>query len=146
LVLLPEKPEGLTGQTGQGVFNGQIVLLEYTVTPATIKPGGTLTIRLDWATRSVLGEDFTIFTHLVDAQGKMIGQIDRQPAEGDWPTSLWLPNQIWHDSYTLTLTPDAPAGPAYIEIGFYRLADGTRLPLDAGGDTLRLGTDVEVQP
>lgn len=144
LNVVPRVPESAVGQPALATFGDQIVLLGYHVTPTTAQAGQVLDITLDWTATQKPAEDFTIFTHLVDAQGQLAGQMDRQPANGGWPTTRWVPNQVWHDHYTLPITAVTVAGPAHLEIGFYRLADGSRLPLAGGGDAFQFPIAVQL--
>ena len=50
---------------------------------------GLLKYRLYWRALGTPAEDYTVFAHVLDADGKLIGQADSQPFDGDYPTSVW---------------------------------------------------------
>ncbi len=50
---------------------------------------GEVRYRLYWHALKDGGEDFTVFAHVLDADGTQIGQGDSQPFGGDYPTSAW---------------------------------------------------------
>jgi 4-amino-4-deoxy-L-arabinose transferase-like glycosyltransferase len=104
--------------------------------PPTLERG-TLTYRLHWQVLKQPAEDFTVFAHLLDANGRLIGQGDSQPFDGDYPTSWWRAGETFVEERTLPLTTGSlPAG-AKLGIGLYRLADGSRLPvIDAAGQAM----------
>ena len=88
---------------------------------------------LHWSALQRPPEDYTVFVHLLDSQGRMITQWDSQPLNGDYPTSWWQPGETVLDTRILPLPDDLPAGAYRLAIGLYRSVDGTRLPVrDAG--------------
>jgi len=102
-----------------------------------------LQLTLYWQSLAPVLQSYTVFTHLVDAQGQIVTQQDQQPQAGQMPTTDWLPGDVVRDEYTLILPPGAPPGPYHLEMGMYELATLERLPMfDAHGqpmgDHLRL--------
>jgi hypothetical protein len=94
---------------------------------------GVLTYRLYWRVRQALPEDYTVFAHVLAADGEQIGQGDGQPFAGDYPTSIWRPGEVLMEERSVLLEGDASRAAALV-IGLYRLSDGARLPvLDAQG-------------
>ncbi len=93
--------------------------------------GGIKVIELAlwWQARRPVAEDYTVFAHVLDSAGRRIGQRDSQAGAGFRPTSSWLEGEMVVDRLGL-LVPDA-AWPErhHIEVGLYRLADGSRLPI-----------------
>ncbi len=93
---------------------------------------------------SGLGENYTVFTHLLDAEGQMLAQDDSQPMRGFYPTAEWKKGEVVRDQHVLLIPPKAPAGQYSVEVGMYLAATGARLPLvdEAGhpiGDSIPLG-------
>jgi hypothetical protein len=80
------------------------------------------------------------------ANGNFIwGQVDREPLDGQAPTTTWAPGAIIADRYAIPVAADAPPGVYRLAAGLYGLVDGARLPvyhLDgaAQGDAVQLGT------
>ena len=125
-------------------FGDQIELLRATA-PATARAGEPLPITLQWRARSAPSADYTIFVHLVAANGTLLAQQDQPPQAGFFPTSAWRAGWPVDDSITLELPADAPAGTAQLLIGLYERATGARLPVAAGGDSFPAAT-VEIIP
>jgi hypothetical protein len=78
-----------------------------------------------WTTTATPPEAYTIFVHVLDVQGNLIGQADGPPLNGDYPTDWWSPGETIVDSRPLPLPPEADR----VTIGLYRLSDQTRLPI-----------------
>jgi hypothetical protein len=96
-------------------------------------PGERMFIDLEWHVLAQMGEDYTTFVHLVDAEGRMVAQGDSQPLRGLHPTSNWLPGEIVPDTYAIPI-PYVPGGVYRIEVGLYRRAGLQRITvLDPGG-------------
>ena len=92
-------------------------------------------LTLHWHMQKTVNEDYTLFIHLIDEQGTLVGQIDGQPFNGNYPTSWWQKGERIIDLYPL---PSMPKGKYQIMIGWYRLADGMRLPVVSGiGNVVR---------
>jgi hypothetical protein len=80
----------------------------------------TLSVTLYWQVGSTTpAEDYTTYIHLVDANGTGLAQNDHRPGGEFYPTSLWAPAETLHDSHTLTLPADLPAGEYALVVGLY---------------------------
>jgi hypothetical protein len=104
---------------------------------------GALELTLYWQASTQPPHDYQVFVHLLDSDGRMVGQNDGPPVNGYYPASTWLPDQIIPDTHRVLLPAGNP--PAEVAIGLYDLTSGQRLPaLDAGG--ARLPDDALVIP
>jgi len=113
----------------------KVSLIGYKVDKAELRPGEEIRLTLYWRAEAEMGADYTVFTHLIDEQSNIWGQMDSQPLEGDYPTSFWDIGEIIEDEYTLAIHEDAPTGLCRLEVGMYELATGNRLPiLDEAGE------------
>jgi hypothetical protein len=83
--------------------------------PANPSSSQPITLALYWSTSSPLQNDYTVFVHIFDSQGKRVAQADAPPLTGDWLTSMWQVNRVVIDPHTFTL----PAGQYTIRIGLY---------------------------
>ncbi len=91
-------------------------------------------LALWWESLAPLPANYTVFVHLVDADGETIANADAPPLSGGFPTSLWQPGDIVSDTYTLTL-PDPHA--AYtLKLGWYDPQTGWRLEAVQEGNLL----------
>jgi len=96
-----------------------------------------------WECLQAPHQDLTLFVHLLGSAGDIRSQVDVQPLDGDYPTSLWERGEIIEDHISLPLPRDAAVESCSLRLGWYHLADGQRLRLldNAGtnaGDALDL--------
>jgi mannosyltransferase len=119
--------ESFITQPAEADFGGQAQLLGMS------QVSGTELI-LFWQALSAMETNYTIFVHLLDADGETLVNADHQPPR---PTREWRPGQAIPDRVSLALSPDLPTGEYWIEIGLYDADDPalSRLPLgDGSGD------------
>jgi hypothetical protein len=115
------------------LFDERVELVGYDFTPVAAGDGATLELVLHWRCLQPLPAGYTIFVHLVNAQGETIAQADGQPLEGAFPLDYWRAGDVVRDVRRLTL----PAGDGHalgINLGFYHTASGERLPVRYGAD------------
>jgi hypothetical protein len=89
-----------------------------------------------------LPADYTVFVHLRNTEGTTVAQRDRQPLDGAYPTSQWLPGETVIDPISMPLPKNLPSGQYVLYIGLYRLDTLERLTVtnDATGENaVRLG-------
>ncbi|MBP7694781.1 MAG: hypothetical protein KA764_22855, partial [Anaerolineales bacterium] len=90
--------------------------------------GGTLRLTLYWRAGQALPADYTVFAHLVDAQGAAVAPpADAPPLAGDWPTTAWQPGQVVVDERLIALPPDLPPACCDLRLGWYDPVSGARL-------------------
>mgnify|MGYP005852424269 CR=1 FL=1 len=125
---LPERPRYL--------FGGQIELLSYRLPEGEVRPGHPFEVALFWRARAPVSDDYVVFVHLSAADGDIIDQSDGPPAQGRYPTSYWLPDEIVEDVHRLQL-PAGFEGTYHISVGLYHPETLERLPVqDAMGRPL----------
>ena len=144
---LPPVSERRAGvQPQQARFGDVAQLLGYRL---TTQPTG-FTLSLYWQAESPDGIDYTVFVHMLDAQGHMVKGQDNQPVNGSYPTGIWEPGEIILDKHAI-VTGDLPPGEYRLELGMYVLETGERLPVhmpDGAEDSahrLMLTTPIEVR-
>jgi len=122
--------------------------------PLTVTAGQPMHLRLIWQVLSRPSTSYTIFIHLIDAQGQVQFGHDYTPLGGAFPSYLWFPKwlegQSVVDPYTLVLPEDLPAGSYWLEVGMYEMGSIRRIPQFSAdgtmtGDRLILGP-VQVVP
>lgn len=110
----------------------QIRMQGYTL-QGDLHPGGNLDLQVLWEASGTPPGDYTIFVHLLDANGNLRAQRDQQPLDGRYPTGFWEAGEKVGDTYLLTLPPDLPPGSYRIELGMYDATTGKRLPVQIQG-------------
>lgn len=109
-------------------FGNEIDLLGYTLTP--LDEAGQYQLDLAWQAQTVPSRDYTVFVHLLQADGTCapcVWQQDVMPQQNQYPTSRWLAGEVVIDSYQIQLPPDTPPGSYQLEIGLYIAESGQRL-------------------
>lgn len=110
-------------------YNDQIALLNLDIPDQQLTPGGSLDLTLQWSGLAPLNEDFTLFLQVLDANDRLVGQVDAWPLQGTLPTSQWQSGETISDPYTIQLDNDLPPGDYRLLVGWYLLADLRRLPV-----------------
>lgn len=122
---LPNAAEALLG--------GEIQLVGWDASFQTDNPN-RLQVALHWRAVSVPSGDYTVFVHLLDADGNTVAQHDGIPVAGDYPTLWWLPDQGVEDPHSLEADSPIPTGVYMIQVGMYRTGNPEqRLSVTEGG-------------
>ncbi len=72
---------------------------------------------------------YTVFTHLLDAENQIRGQMYSIPGRGETPTTSWIDGEVIIDEYEIVVDPEVPPDDYVLEIGIYDAATGERLPV-----------------
>jgi len=127
-ILLFRKLPGLPMQHAtEANFSGQVKLLGYTLNAEKIKPGDSVQLALYWQALANMEASYTVFTHLIDQDERIMEQKDNRPVSGLYPTTEWTPGETIVDRYEIATGPEIPPGEYSIEIGLYELDSGERL-------------------
>ncbi|MHB0857527.1 MAG: glycosyltransferase family 39 protein [Anaerolineae bacterium] len=126
------------------VLGERVRLRGYTLLTPEARSGDILQLTLFWEAIAFLPERYKVFTHLVDAQGTIVGQRDAEPGGGTRLTTNWEPGELIADNYGIPIPADVPMGALQLRVGMYSLATGQRLPVEVsgrpGGDAVELGS------
>jgi len=105
-----------------------------------IARGQTLPLDLIWRADGAVDEAYTVFVHLIDAQGRVVADADSPPFSGLFPTNRWQVGEVLRDRHRLKIPRDLAPGEYRIEIGMYISATNARVLLDDGADRIVLTT------
>jgi hypothetical protein len=122
----------------QAVFGGTFELLNGSA-PTQARPGDTLTLHLAWRAARQPGQDYTVFAHLLDADGNYVTGYDSFPARGEYPTSNWAAGETVAQSVPLGVPADAAPGSYTVEVGWYDSSSQERLALENGETSVTVG-------
>jgi 4-amino-4-deoxy-L-arabinose transferase-like glycosyltransferase len=125
-------------------FNHAIAMIGFDA-PETIKPGEDAAFTLYWQTLAEPGNDYTVFAHLLDPNGKIVAQADHQPQDGQYPTSIWDIGEQIRDDFSIHIPSDLPAEEYRLEIGWYDVKTARRLILNDGTDHIFLNTRLKLE-
>ena len=131
----------------QARFGEFAELLGYKLDHDEVFTGQEVGLTLYWRAKNPkpLDISYTVFTHLLDQEGKLIGQHDGPPALGEHPTTSWVEGEIIADYHPMRFKERDFSGRASIEIGLYDQVTGKRVPLSDGADHLILSSQVRVE-
>ncbi|MBI4789480.1 MAG: glycosyltransferase family 39 protein [Chloroflexi bacterium] len=126
-------------------FEAPVRLEGYEITSSTLKRDEPLVLILYWRATGRIEKDYTVFVHLVDANGRMVLGEDSMPRSGKERTSAWRLNQFTADAHVLSIPADLGAGSYHLEVGLYELSTLQRLSLvDSRGAVL--SDQIVIQP
>ena len=128
----PVPPHRVSFQVGN-----RISLTSYDLPQSKALAGGDVELTLYWEARDRVVEDYTVFVHLLGANGEIVAQGDGPPEGGGYPTGLWEGDEMIADDHIIHLPQDLPAGRYQILVGLYSLDTLVRLPaLTSAGERL----------
>ncbi len=116
-------------------FEDKIALLQTDLPVTQLQPGGLLDVTLSWLSLAPVNENYTVFVQVVDANDRLVGQVDAWPRQGTHPTSQWQPGEVVVDPYTVQLDPDLTPGNYRLLVGWYLLGTLQRLQVVDGAGT-----------
>ncbi len=116
-----------------------IRLVAYSLEPAQARAGEEVRLTLYWQCLKEMDASYTVFTHLLDGQGRVLAGQDNLPVGGAFPTTEWAFEQLVQDEYAITLPDDAPPGSYTVEVGMYEAKSGQRLKTANGSDRILPG-------
>jgi 4-amino-4-deoxy-L-arabinose transferase-like glycosyltransferase len=93
----------------------------------SVEAGQPVELTLYWQCLAEMADSYTVFTHVLDAENVVRGQVDSLPAGGDAPTTSWVEGEVITDAYEIALDPEAEEGEYVVEIGMYEAATMERL-------------------
>jgi hypothetical protein len=116
-------------------FGGMLRLLDVDLRDEAVQGGNDVVAELVLDTTERLPWSYTLFLHVLDADGKRIGQRDSSTGNGLVPTDAWPPDQPLRDVYRISVDAVEARRPYQLALGFYDWRTGERLPaLDRDGE------------
>jgi mannosyltransferase len=146
LALVGFASSNATTEKVDAALDNGIVLDAYRIGSRTLRPGDTLELTLVWrAAAGPTAERWKVFTHLLDANSRVVAQRDAEPADNLRPTTGWQAGEQVQDNYGIAIPADLAPGQYTLEIGMYQ--GERRATFDGKADHLVLGrVDVTAPP
>ncbi len=116
-----ETPRLLTEHASDHHFGNQIRLVGWTVE----EQEGETAVTITWEALTDMTQNYTVFVHLLGADGRPVAQLDRQP--GGHPTSNWRPGEWVMDTFVIPHPANANLNDLTLQTGFYYLPTLERL-------------------
>lgn len=115
-------------------FGDEIALEAVSVAPQAFPLGDEIVIDLQWRALRQPAHDYTVFAHLIDAQGGTAAAFDIPLTGGYYPSSLWDAGELVQHEHRLPVTGVLLTSDMTLQLGLYDPASGARLPaFDASG-------------
>jgi hypothetical protein len=114
---------------GVANFEDKIALLAVDLPDKVLQPGGELSLTLSWQALAPTSEDYTVFVQVLDADDRLVGQVDAWPLQGTYPTGQWTAGETIEDPYLVRLSEELPPGQYKLYVGWYLLETLRRLPI-----------------
>lgn len=108
------------------VYDDVLRLIGYRIEDSPVHPGEWLLVTLYWQAVKPIEENYSVFVHLLTADGK-IGESNTYPDGGNWPTLLLEPGQVLADRHYVLVSPEAEAPTVMrLALGIFEFADPQR--------------------
>jgi hypothetical protein len=134
VIARPDDPPPVEPEQPVEARFGPIRLLGFDLAPAQ-EDENLLRLVLYWRAEADVTANYTVFVHLVSADGQVI-QGDAPPCGGACPTALWRAGDVWRDTHLLpTDSLSSEATPYTLSIGWYEPETGARLPAYSAQDS-----------
>ena len=111
--------------------------------------GSSLQVATRWQALAAPAGDYTLFTHLLGADGSLVAQVDGRPQGGLQPTGSWPGGAQFTERVALQLPRTLHPGSYAVQVGWYRLDTLERLVVDGSGglqNSVELGSVVVTAP
>lgn len=119
-------------------FGEEVQLNGYALTADNLRPGDALLLTLFWEALRPPTTRYKVFVHLLDADGRLVGQKDGEPQP---PTTDWPVGAPQRSNHGVVIDPALPPGTYTLVVGLYDWLAPTRRLLTADGrDALVLQT------
>ena len=110
---------------------GMARVVGWELEPQVVRPGDRsahVDFVVYWEAVAPDGRDYIGFANLLGRGRQPVGKINRYPACGMVPTSLWEPGQVWRDPYRVPVAEGASApSRLQVEVGLYDAEAGETL-------------------
>jgi hypothetical protein len=115
---------------GGANFEDRVELVGANVQPGQLVPGDSARVTAYFKVLKPLDEDYTLFVHVEDAEGRMERlNVDHKPAGGLYPTTQWKVGETVKDEFTVALPAGAAARTVHVWMGFWEPKTDARLRL-----------------
>ncbi len=119
LIQVHPKPNRQNAPTPTNVLNadfGDVKLLGYTRVAASAH---AVPVILFWQPQKKISDARLVSLKLIDADGKLAGQLDRQPVLDAYPTTAWRANEYIADAYEVPIFVGALPGEYTLQVTLY---------------------------
>lgn len=108
---------------------GVVSLLGYDLRTPALEPGEEVELLTVWRVRGRFAPEAVAFTHVMNHEGRVIGQLDRL----DVPSWHWKEGDVFVQLHRFPIDSDTPPGLYPVQIGMYDREGSERLPVVVDG-------------
>jgi hypothetical protein len=129
-------------------FADLVELLGYDLDATETTAGEMVALTLYWKpiNDEPVAASYTVFAHLLNEDGRLIGQHDGIPSGAARPSMTWVNGEIITDKHEMQFTDPSYVGQATVEVGLYQSQTIARVMTEDGGDHVILPTEIRVKP
>jgi hypothetical protein len=117
----------------ESLVGSDLEIIGYAFPTQPLRPGSSIEWVVWWRARHAISDERSVFVHLLNDRGEVVGQYDGPPTAGRRPTSTWQANDLIVDMRLLQLPSDLPPGNYHLRIGMYHWPSLERLPMRIAG-------------
>ncbi len=127
-------------QPARAIFNDELALLDAKIVrpPGVWRHGATVELALTWQALKQPNRDYTVFLHIVDANGRQWGATDEKPQGGALSTLQLQPGAVISDTHTVQISLDGPPEGYQLRLGIYPTATGQPAPTETGATEIQI--------
>jgi hypothetical protein len=115
-------------------FGDELALEQFSFAPQAFPLGAEVVIDTQWRALRPPLHDYTLFAHLVNAQGETAAGFDIPLTDGYYPSGLWDAGELVQHLHRLPVMGVLLTSDMTLQMGLYDPASGARLPVfDARG-------------
>jgi hypothetical protein len=129
--LAPTKP-------ALAIFNNELALLDAKILrpPGVWRHGATVQLQLTWQAIKQPNRDYTVFLHILDANGQPWGATDEKPQGDELSTLKLIPGRVYSDTHAVQIDLNGPPEGYHMELGIYQSTTGERARTETGADVV----------
>ncbi len=121
-----------------------IALVGSAVPQLKVEPGGALTVDVYLYVEQTPVADYTLFVHLLDGAGQLLGQQDLRPLAGLYDPTKWVAGETLRQQVTIDVPEGATPGEAMLMMGLY--GEGQSRLDWVDGQGAELGNQIQLTP
>lgn len=100
-------------------FGSEVDLLGDGLRRERFQPGEVAEVPLVWRTLGQPAAAYVLFGQILDAEGRLVGQVERIPLAGGYPSSSWLVGRTFADTLAIPIASNAAPGRAHVLVGWF---------------------------
>lgn len=106
--------------------------------PGVWRHGATVELNLTWQALRQPNRDYTVFLHILDANGDQWGGVDEKPQGGDASTLKWAAGRVYSDTHSMQISLTGPPEGYHLELGLYQTTTGERAHTETGANEITI--------